>query len=625
SQHGILKASIQKKLQESLESYAPMLQEKYYTERNGRYVLPMKATYKRSVGLVHGRSQSGETFYVEPLVLVPMANKLKELEVAWAQERRRIFRELTLLVRTHIDFFRSSMNVVADLDVCHARMTVGEKLNGVTPLIGEQGCIYAQDVMHPVLMLGGVDVVPNHFSIDGQSAALIISGPNAGGKTIALKTLGLLVWMMRAGIPVPAREGVRIDFFSLVAADIGDAQQVTTGLSTFSGHLVRLKEIVEIANPNSLVLLDEIGMGTDPAQGSALAQVVMEHLLDRGARLVVTTHFSRLKALSKVDSRYTMMAADFYDGSPTYQLSIGEVGQSHALALAQTLRFPSHLIEQARRLLTQGERDLGDLLLELEELRSTAAQREEDLRLELIRLEHERRELAEYRKEQERRKEEIEEEVRVAFGNTLYQRELHIKQMISELKKKPSLKSASNTVAALRNMRKELQEEGRVEQIETLSEKIEIRVGDRVTHKLMGDGCEVIRLLRGGRYQLRVRGMLLECSREELSRHAPYKAPKQPVLKTETSMAKKGKADPRGDWNTCDLRGKRVEESKRIAEKFFDDQESGTVYLLHGHGTGILKTSLRKWLPSSPYVDRFRAGRPEEGGDAFTVVQIKTD
>ena len=623
-QYQKLKQQVQTTLQEMLVTYAPMMQENFYTKRNGRYVLPMKANYKRTAGIVHGRSQSAETFYVEPIAMVELSNRCMEVEAAIEQETRRIVLQLSALIASHVEELSLAEHSFGELDVVYAKLQLGVRWNGVVPKIEEEGMISVVDLRHPILALQIDHVVPNDILLSAEHPALVVSGPNAGGKTISLKAVGLIAWMARSGIPIPAKEGARVDFFSYIYADIGDDQKLEEGLSTFSGQLLKLKKLLERNEKQSLILLDELGMGTDPAQGSALAQATMERLLDSQARVVVTTHFSRIKALSAVDGRFVNVAAEFRGGRPTYRLYRGEVGESHALALARDVGLCESLIERSQELLSGKERELGELLLELDRVRVQVEQREQELVRARQLHEEEKQRLANVMLEQERRKEEIEHQVREEIRSHFFEKEQYVQALIKALVNNPSLKLASDSLAELRNVQKEM--EPKEEESTQPTRKVEeLKVGDFVTHETMGDGF-LITAMKKKRIILSRRGLIIEAKKTEVYKEeSPKKKfPKKHHRKNKKrTHRKKEEICVRGDWNTLDLRGARLEESKDRCQIFFDQhirQGDGAVFVLHGHGTGILKKGLRSWFPTQSIIRSWRPGNAQEGGDAFSVV-----
>ena len=287
----------------------------------------LKNTYKKGIGVVHGSSNTGRSFYVEPFEIVEPTNEMKDIQAQLKAEEVQIFYDMCRNISAHRVDIKRSVEAVAEVDVYRAKAKIGVQIKGVIPEVGDSGVVRCVDARHPVLSLRGVNPVPNDIYLDDNSTAWVISGPNAGGKTIILKMAGLFGLMTRYSIPIPARRGARVDLMD-VLADIGDMQTVSGDLSTFSGHLVVCREMLKQVQRNSkgkysLVLLDEIGTGTDPAQGAALAQAVLEELVAQRTRVIVTTHYQRIKELAAEDSRFRIAAMEFVDNKPTYKLRLG--------------------------------------------------------------------------------------------------------------------------------------------------------------------------------------------------------------------------------------------------------------------------------------------------------------
>ena len=339
--------SISSKL--SLESGGPT-----YSEVNGRIVIPVADKYKNSVGIMHDVSRSGRTVYVEPNEIVGVTNEMRQAEVELRAEEARVWRQLTENIVEHRDDIERAVAAAAQIDLVVARYRLGEKLKGTIPVVKDEGVMNLKEARHPVLLLRDLDdVVANdidNFGADGNQG-MVLTGPNSGGKTIILKLMGLVALMARDGIPVPAQEeGARVDFFGPVLADIGDIQSVDGDLSTFSGHMLVCREVLASSGRNALVLMDEPGSGTDPSQGVAIAQALLESLLESGSRVAITTHFLELKQLAASDDRFSVGGMQFVNGRPTYKLQPGVVGESFALAVAEKLKLPEKVLSHATEL-----------------------------------------------------------------------------------------------------------------------------------------------------------------------------------------------------------------------------------------------------------------------------------
>ena len=356
------------------------LQERFITTRRDRYVIPVRANFRSQVpGIVHGVSGSGATLFIEPQAVVALNNRLRVKESELNAAEAVIRKTLSKTVGEQEEPLQRALNATFLLDIVLAKSAFGRSLNATRPVVEEQGVINLIAARHPLLTIGQGDVVPNDIQITSQKRALIAVGPNAGGKTITLKTTGLAVQLVRHGLFVPAEDGSRVDLFQDVFTVIGDNQAVIEGTSSFSSHLLAIKNILEKASDKSLVLLDELGSGTDPSQGGALARATIETLLEKGARLVVTTHLSQPKTLASSHPNCEVAAMEYRDDAPTYRLLIGRTGESHAISTAIRLGIPNQITDRARSLLNTPERALVDALSSVERQGQELDAREEEL------------------------------------------------------------------------------------------------------------------------------------------------------------------------------------------------------------------------------------------------------
>ncbi|CAM9715021.1 unnamed protein product [Discosporangium mesarthrocarpum] len=528
--------------------------------------------------------------------------------------------------------------------------------------------------------------------VDEETQALVLTGPNAGGKTVVLKTLGLVALMVRTGIPIPAASGARVDLFNPILADIGDLQSVTGDLSTFSGHLVVAKAVLEGAKAGALVLMDEMGSGTDPLQGAALAQSLLEALLGSGARVALTTHYLQLKELASTDSRFGVAAMQFVDGKPTYRLVKGAIGESFALQVAERLSLPPAVISRARSLLDKNTRQVSELIQkleaereELEVLRATAAEMEASLELQLKRV---------YAREAEAEelKRTAKQEAAKEYASTVEERERQMKEMFDKAREAMSYKASETsstqviggTLGAIRSIKaiaeKEASELPMVTAEELglspLKKRDRLSVGDKVVvcegsaFGRQGEVTEVGNrdievLLSNSRAPIRfpksrlslpppggmkkIPGLHLEVPqtpeqdaserRKAAARGAGISKKAAAYLEDDMGSGgfHKGAASSDGagprrmkdkylmrlESNTLDLRGMTLSDAREECDIFFSQcimNGRGGCFLLHGHGTGVLKHGLRKWLPGNSMVKEFRPASQGDGGDAFTMV-----
>ncbi len=599
-----------------------LLQDRFWTVRDDRYVVPVKAHAKRwDLGIVHGTSGSGRTVFVEPHVIVQLNNQLRLAEGRLRAAEHAILAELSRELGTQATALDVATEAATRIDVACARAGLARSLRASRPAVGEDGVIVVREARHPVLVLRGVDVVANDLEVTTDHPVLVLSGPNAGGKTVALKTLGLCAELVRHGCHVPAAPGSRVDRFDPVLASIGDQQTVEGDLSSFSAHLVTLKAMLDAAGPGGLLLLDELASGTDPAQGAALAQAICEHLAGTGARVVVTTHFAALKAMGAADPRFQVAAVQYAGGLPTYRVLMGATGESHALDIAGRVGLPDRIHVRAEACLGEQQAELGRLLvaLEAERARAEAARQE----VERIRAEaaERARVLAEREERVRRRAKELEAEAAARYLQRLQDAEKAVGQVVAELQRAPSNKGADAaraTIAALKGLAP------RVEAAQAEAPP-PLEPGDRVRVRNLAGTGEVVSL-SGASAQVRVGGLVVKVKTADLE-PVRGKAP-QPRGGAGVSFAPRARAleeAVRLPTNTLDMRGMRVDEAQGAAEAFFDKAvRSGwdSVFLLHGHGTGALKDGLRGWLRSSGYVADWCPASEEQGGDAFTVVQL---
>lgn len=617
------------------DSFADVLQDRFYTERDGRFVLPIKASHRRGVGIVHGRSQSGETFFVEPAEVVELTNDLREAEADVLRETRRVYLLLSREVGLVHAPLSAAIEQVTAIDLAVARAGLGLELDAHIPEVGSAGVIALRRARHPVLALRGVKVVPNDLDLNSANPALVLTGPNTGGKTIALKTLGLAALFVRAGLPFPAAEGSRIDFFPVVLADVGDAQAVDEDLSTFSGHVRALREVLDAAAPGTLALLDEIAAGTDPAQGAALARAVLEALVAGGARVAITTHYAELKAMSALDGRVQVAAALYEDARPTYRLAMGIAGDSHAFGIAERLGLSPDVLSRARDILAPGSRALSDLLEALEAERERGRRHQEALDARESALAERERKSQTREEELERRAAEIRSRLTDQYRERLREREREVKGLIAALQQNPNLRDAG---AALELVREASREAVLTTPPPEPAPPPTVAVGDTVIVRALNQRARVLAVLPDDRLELEAGILKMRVRRDEVDElRAANKPNAARPMRHGRGRGKAPKANEpaasdiyvsavRRPGNTCDLRGKRVDEALDQIETFLDGlakRGEAMGWILHGHGTGALKEAVRAWLPGARLVKRWRPADTDEGGDAFTVIEVR--
>ena len=632
-----LKQKIRTKLEAMLASprYAGLLQEQYFAQRENRYVLPIKVERKSEVpGIVHDMSASGATVFIEPRELVDLNNQIKEADLAVDREVHRILQDLSQQVAAHADALRSDLDVLGRLDCLRAKALLARLLKASDPLVNSEGRIRLGQARHPLLVLsrlqGQEPVVPNDLELCDPVRVLIISGPNTGGKTVTLKIVGLFALMMRAGLQLPCAPGSEMAFFPDVYADIGDAQDLTKDLSSFSAHMTDMIALLREASSGALVLLDEPVTSTDPAEGAALAHALLIHLAERGFTVVATTHYNALKALAQSHPGFANASVEFNIATlaPTYRLILGMPGGSSAIDIAGRLGMDEAILDEAVHLVDARERGLERLMEELQETRRKLdedARRTAELLAEAETAARLQKELAARlaATEQESRK-----TVRKKITDEVLKARAEVQSVIEEIKTDKRLsktREAKERLAAIEQaMRASLARSGDYRPVS------ELQVGDRVEVVSLGtmgmllenpSGKKRVRIRMGeAEVSVAVSDLagLAEGAGEEVSQGTREKKtvgaiPESPLQSCEASAV-------------VDVRGQTVEEAQGAVVACLDRAAltgTPTVRIIHGHGTGRLKQALRDYLKTSPYVASFRPGERAEGGDGVTVAILK--
>lgn len=631
--------SAQQRLQERLgtlvNEFRTALQEPIITMRSDRYVLPVRAEARGQVrGIVHDQSGSGATVFVEPLVVVEMNNRLRQLQIEERQEVERILAELSDLVGREAPYIILAVELLAEIDLNLAKARYASVVRGSAPKLNKEGRLRLRQARHPLLT---GRVVPIDFWLGIEARMVVITGPNTGGKTVALKTVGLLSLMALAGLHIPAADDSEVPVYHDVFADIGDEQSIEQSLSTFSSHMSRIVEILRDATPDSLVLLDELGAGTDPSEGSALARAILTHLLERGVATVATTHYSELKAFAheRAGVENASVEFDVETLSPTYRLTIGLPGRSNALAIATRLGLPGEIIEQGREF-------LGSAGVEMESLLTTLAQERQVAADERYRLSMERAEAEYQRKELERMRRETEEE-----------RERIINAAREKARREAD--AAQAELARIRTQMRRSMTEERLEQLRARARKLEERnaplpsrirpatpeqgaaeiepgelvVGDQVRVRSLGQTGEVVAAPNArGEVEVQVGAMRMRVATGNLERLSKRKA-RAGAAAGASAYPQLVTLPSRDEANTpetqLDLRGWRVEDALSEVDSYLNDAAMtglSTVRLLHGKGTGALRQAIREQLRNHPLVKSFESAPQREGGDGITVVTL---
>ena len=606
--------------------YAKYLQEAIITMRNGRYCVPVKAEYRGNVkGLVHDQSATGATLFVEPLSVVELGNDLKQLQASEKKEIARILQALSDQVGYIADELSGNIDILARLDFAFAKAALAKEMYAVLPEINQNGYMDIVRGRHP--LLDPKIVVPCNIHIGDAFTTLIITGPNTGGKTVTLKTVGLLTLMMQSGLHVPAEHGTRLAVFDHVYADIGDEQSIEQSLSTFSGHMTNIVDILNHVESNDLALFDELGAGTDPTEGAALAQTILSYLLKRSIRTMATTHYSELKAfaLSTDGVENASVEFDIETLRPTYRLSIGIPGKSNAFEISQKLGLSKVLIEDAKTLLSKNDIRFEDVIANAEYHRSIAEK-------ERIIAEKTRQETIQLRDEAEKLRNEIEEKKRTNIRRAkddakriLENARNEAESVLADLKRMRKESSSPNAEAIA--LRKRLND-GIDKLSEELSQKSESLHNAPKTVRV-GENVEIVHLKTSGtvlttpnnKGEVEIQAGIIKM-KVHLSQLRILKPKKQ---KKTTVMAKTG-VMARNVPLEIDVRGQAIDEAIPDIDRYLDEAMLAGLHevnIIHGKGTGVLRTGVQRHLKTHMNVKSYRLGVYGEGEDGVTVVTLK--
>jgi DNA mismatch repair protein MutS2 len=607
------------------------LQDGIVTVREGRYVIPVKQENRSSVpGLIHDISSSGATVFIEPMAVVELNNQLRELEIKEQDEIERILSELSNLVASESDGIGNNEKILRTLDFVFAKGKLALEMNATRPILNDKGIINIKKARHPLLQTKVV--VPIDVYIGRDFNSLIITGPNTGGKTVTLKTVGLFTLMAQAGLHIPADYNSEVAVFNQIFADIGDEQSIEQSLSTFSSHMTNIVNILKEVRYNSLILFDELGAGTDPTEGAALAMAILDYLLKKDIRTIATTHYSQLKlyALTTERVRNASVEFDVETLSPTYRLLIGVPGKSNAFEISKRLGLPQHIIDDAKELISKENVEFEDVLQAIEQDRKSI---EEDkieakrLRLEIEQL---RKGLATEKEKTQQMRDGIirkaKEEARDILKNAKEEADLvvgEVRDISSEIEKEHN----KRLLEAQELLRKDI---NKMES--SLSKDIFKVKSNRPPKNLkIGETVEVLSLNQVGTVStlpnekgyltVQIGIMKVNVHISALRRVASQDSDKS-TIKAKTIIGSKSKSIK----NEIDLRGKNIEEAILDIDKYLDDSYIANlkeVYLIHGKGTGALRDGIKSYLRGHKHVKSYRPGKYGEGGDGVTVVEIK--
>ena len=618
----------------SSASYSKVLQEAIITQRDGRFVVPVKSEFRGSLpGLVHDVSSSGATIFVEPMGVVQANNELKELEAKEKKEIERILRALSAEAAGCHNDILSDYDMLVRLDLIFARGQLSYKMNATRPEIRRDGSICLRHARHPLLDSGRA--VPITIELGQKFDTLVITGPNTGGKTVSLKTLGLLTLMAQCGLHIPADDRSAVSVFDRVLADIGDEQSIEQSLSTFSAHMVNIVKILEEADGHSLILFDELGAGTDPIEGAALAIAIIQHVRERGGKVAATTHYAELKTFAMTTQGVENASCEFDVETlrPTYKLLIGIPGKSNAFAISQRLGLDPAVIETAKAQMDSESIRFEDVLTQLEEKRQRLEKDQTEAEQLRFQREADARRAREFREQMERAKENArtrgEAEARRIIREARAQADAifeELAQLRRQQEKAANWQNVNDARAAIRGQLNQMEEElhFEVEKEPIPAPSRPIREGDLV--ELGGTRKQaVVTAVNGEKLQLLAGNMKLTVKAKEvrLVEEAEVREKKEAKRQVATSIRLQG---ARAAVNELDIRGLMTDEADLAVDQFLDNAVMGklnVVTIIHGKGTGALRKAVHQQLKRHPAVKGYRLGRYGEGEDGVTVVELR--
>ncbi len=623
------------RLQRYLTDSAGKLQEPIITQRDGRYVIPLRAEFKGQIkAIVHDQSSSGATLFVEPLPVVELNNEVRELELAERDEERRILAELSGLVGAHAVELKDGIENLAVLDLAFAKAKYAEEIKAAEPILQPvseprlPASVNLLHARHP--LLDPQLVVPVDFNPRPGTRAVVITGPNTGGKTVTLKTIGLLVLMAQSGLHIPAGSGSELPCFANVYADIGDEQSIEQSLSTFSGHITNIIHILKQADSRSLVILDELGAGTDPQEGAALARAILGHLIERQITSLIATHYPELKTFAHTTEGVVNASLEFDIKTlrPTYHLTIGLPGRSNALLIARRLGLDENLVAVARREINPADLRADKLLDDIRKERNRTSREREKLEKSRSRLEEQNREL-------EKRLEKIEDERREVLARARAEGELEVavlRQNIESLKSQ--LRKAHQPLEALKDI---------AQQAESLQEKIEapverrsgpvsrnsstvsrpLSLGERVfLPSLNSEG--IVTALGASEAEVQIGSLRVRAKVSDLQRKSD-----SPIVNNEPQTGiDRGPStlSAKSPGMEISLRGRLVEDGLEELDRYLERAYSAGlpfVRIVHGKGTGRMREAVRAALKNNPYVKSFEEAHENEGGAGVTIAHLE--
>lgn len=626
--------AIREKLNQMIHSahYQKYLQEPIVTIRQDRYVIPVKQEYRSSIpGLIHDQSSTGATLFVEPMSIVEMNNDLKTLKNNEKQEVEKILSEFTKAIENNYEIISENLKLLTQVDVIFAKGYYSIQIKGIEPRVNQEGIINFKQARHP--LISEKDVVASDIFLGKEFNTLVITGPNTGGKTVTLKTIGLLCLMVQSGFHIPVKEDSEVAIFQHIFADIGDEQSIEQSLSTFSSHMTNIVEILKNLDSNSLVLFDELGAGTDPIEGAALAMAILDNLYKRNIRTVATTHYSELKEYAIINSGVENASVEFDIETlrPTYKLRIGIPGKSNAFEISKRLGLDAKIIHAAKQYLSQESIRFEDVLLDIEHKKKQIEEEEWNAKKVRAEIERIQKSVKEKETQLEMRKDSILSNAKKEALKIVEETKKEVEKIIENLRKIEKEASIINYNKKIEESRKKLREFGNVLEEElsdfnSCSESdiqpTDLKPGDKVLITTLNQKGYVIALSDDKKeVQVQVGILKIKVPINNLKKMSEQQTPKMIKRNFQTMKNKFVTISPQ-----IDLRGKISEEAVILADKYLDDAYLANlkvVTIIHGKGTGVLRKSIHELLKNHIHVKDYRLGRYNEGGEGVTIVTMK--
>lgn len=619
-----INANIKEKFDEliSNKNTQNAIQERIITQRNDRYVIAVKTDFKGLIkGIEHDRSATGSTVYIEPLNVVSLNNKLREYEAREREEIRKILLRITELVKTKKEEILEIKEILERLDFIDAKTTYSVNKKCIVPKIINKEYLKLVEARHP--LIDENSVVPINFELGNPENIMLITGPNTGGKTVTLKVAGLLTIMALSGIPIPSNDKTEIGYFHNVLADIGDEQSLEQNLSSFSGHVSKIKDIIENANSKSLVLMDELGSGTDPMEGAAFAMAIIDYLNKKHVTSIITTHYSEVKAyaFNTTGIKSASMEFNVETLSPTYRLLEGIPGESNALIIARKYGISEEVIENAKSYISEDNQRVEEMLKSIKEKNDELETMQAQLEATRTELDKQKTTYEEKMVKLENEKNEIIKRAYEEADNYLKNMQAKAKNLIDKINSEESKKEDAKNAQRSLNMLREsfiTDKKKNVKEKKVVTQNIDFAVGEEVLVKTMNQNGKILKIMPNNRIQVQTGILKLVVSTDDI-----VKIQKKKANKFKNFASLKRTSQVRGE---IDLRGMNADEAIAELETYMDRAMlTGyhEIYIIHGKGTMVLRKKIHEYLRTSKYVTEFKDANQNEGGIGCTVVILK--